>query len=268
MAATLLAFSANVLFGIEIVAGKPLPESEQRDFLALWRYLGWLLGVDTVEAEQDCLRSSNASKRNPLVPIDPCGPRKLDKVDGHCGLDGSPEVEHVDDDPLKDSIIHSYASLESMILHLLHPDPSSCEVVKHLLGLGRGSIFRSEMCRKFLGDPLSDELRIAKSSLNWKGWRKESLLNFARHIGVTFSVYFFLLILRLYTLLTMNYPWVRTRAASWHASLEKNYLRSWEQGHAKRMTVAAPGQQRAEISNPPVKNAFCPFSMVMDPQSF
>jgi len=40
MAATLLAFSANVLLGIEIVAGRPLPAAEQRDYLALWRYLG------------------------------------------------------------------------------------------------------------------------------------------------------------------------------------------------------------------------------------
>ena len=44
--ATLLAFSYNVLVGIELVAGSPLPAAEQEDYLALWRYIGWLLGVD------------------------------------------------------------------------------------------------------------------------------------------------------------------------------------------------------------------------------
>ena len=44
--ATLLAFSYNVLVGIELVAGNPLPAAEQEDYLALWRYIGWLLGVD------------------------------------------------------------------------------------------------------------------------------------------------------------------------------------------------------------------------------
>lgn len=49
MAATLLAFSVNVLIGIKIISGRPLPEREQRDYLALWRYVGWLLGIDTIE---------------------------------------------------------------------------------------------------------------------------------------------------------------------------------------------------------------------------
>ena len=47
MAATLLAFSYNVLVGIELIGGTPLPQQQQEDYLALWRYIGWLLGVDS-----------------------------------------------------------------------------------------------------------------------------------------------------------------------------------------------------------------------------
>ena len=47
MAATLLAFSYNVLVGIELIGGTPLPRQQQEDYLALWRYIGWLLGVDS-----------------------------------------------------------------------------------------------------------------------------------------------------------------------------------------------------------------------------
>ena len=47
MAAKLLAFSYNVLVGIELVAGSPLPQQEQEDYMALWRYIGWVLGVET-----------------------------------------------------------------------------------------------------------------------------------------------------------------------------------------------------------------------------
>jgi len=122
MAATLLAFSVNVLLGIEIIAGRPLPENEQVDYLALWRYIGWLLGVDTVETEEG--RSSNASKHSNLPPIDPCGERKIGIKDAN-----SQEDILFDDG---NSIIHSYATLESMILHLLHPKKSSRSLVSHL----------------------------------------------------------------------------------------------------------------------------------------
>jgi hypothetical protein len=46
MAVTLLAFSFNVLHGIELTLGRPLPASEQADYLHLWRYIGWLMGLD------------------------------------------------------------------------------------------------------------------------------------------------------------------------------------------------------------------------------
>ena len=37
MAATLLAFSINVIAGINLIAGGPLADQEQLDYLALWR---------------------------------------------------------------------------------------------------------------------------------------------------------------------------------------------------------------------------------------
>ena len=46
MAVTLLAFSFNVLHGIELTLNKPLSASDQSDYLHLWRYIGWLMGLD------------------------------------------------------------------------------------------------------------------------------------------------------------------------------------------------------------------------------
>jgi hypothetical protein len=60
LGATLLAFSYNVLVGIELVGGKPLPQQQQEDYLALWRYVGWLLGVES-DVLDPC-RSTSRSK--------------------------------------------------------------------------------------------------------------------------------------------------------------------------------------------------------------
>jgi len=44
-AVTLLAFSYNVLVGTELLRGKPLTIQEQEQFLHLWRWIGFCLGV-------------------------------------------------------------------------------------------------------------------------------------------------------------------------------------------------------------------------------
>jgi len=49
MAATLLAFTVNALSGVELIAGRPISKQEQLDYIALWRYIGWLLGVTTID---------------------------------------------------------------------------------------------------------------------------------------------------------------------------------------------------------------------------
>ncbi|KAH8076573.1 DUF2236-containing protein [Aureococcus anophagefferens] len=45
MVVTLLAFSYNVLVGVEFLKGSRVSEEEEGDYLHLWRYLGHLLGV-------------------------------------------------------------------------------------------------------------------------------------------------------------------------------------------------------------------------------
>lgn len=45
MAATQLAFSLNVLSGIEMLTGCTLAEQQAEDYLHLWRYIGYLLGI-------------------------------------------------------------------------------------------------------------------------------------------------------------------------------------------------------------------------------
>ena len=114
MAATLLAFSYNVLVGIELIGGAPLPEQQQEDYLALWRYIGWLLGVDS-------------------TALDPCRDAGRAK-----------------------------AMLESIVMHLLEPDKHSVAVAHHLLKAPGASAwgYRAVLCRRFLGDPLSDALRL------------------------------------------------------------------------------------------------------------
>ncbi|KAL3915909.1 MAG: hypothetical protein SGILL_005424, partial [Bacillariaceae sp.] len=109
MAATLLAFSVNVLFGIDLMSGITLPEQQKLDYLALWRYLGWLLGVETEMEER--LEGQPTTKKVP--PLDPCGPG----------------VDRLTPSPIQ----NSNAILQSVIFHLLDPDESSSEIARHLL---------------------------------------------------------------------------------------------------------------------------------------
>jgi len=233
MVGTLLAFSVNVLVGIEIFAGKPLPANEQLDYLALWRYIGWLLGIDTPESEY---LSSNCDGSAPesLPPIDPCGP----------------------------SILHAYASLESIILHILHPEPSSCELVKHLLSVRGSFAYRSEVCRSLLGAPLADNLGLPKSCC-WKGWRMDAVQIFVVNYLLKVAVYTFLMCFRLYTLFTMSCPWFKKKATVWHGELQRKFLHKWEEGHSSRMSAAYDKDKATSVSG---RSSSCPFSMVMPPQ--
>ena len=155
MAATLLAFSVNTIVGIEFLRGVDLSRQEKEDYIALWRYIGWLLGVSTIMDEKHA---------NSLRPLDPCGPGWL-------------EANH-------DSVDHATCMLQSIILHLLKPDSSSVTISHHLLKVGRpirqkdGTElskkqiaeqaasknfwfhFRSLVCRSFIGDPLADALKL------------------------------------------------------------------------------------------------------------
>lgn len=58
MAVTLLAFSYNVLVGVEFLKGRRLSRAEEEDYLHLWRYLGHLLGVE--DRYNPCLSYAHA----------------------------------------------------------------------------------------------------------------------------------------------------------------------------------------------------------------
>jgi len=53
MMATLLAFSYNVLVGTEMILGRPLDAKDQEAYMHLWRYIGWVMGVE--EAYNPCV---------------------------------------------------------------------------------------------------------------------------------------------------------------------------------------------------------------------
>ena len=234
MAATLLAFSVNTLEGIESIGGVELPRQEQEDYLALWRYIGWLLGVSTIADHQ----SSNA-----LRPLDPCGP-------------GLSELK-------PDPIDHAKCMLQSILLHLVAPDQSSVIISHHLLKLGRparinncknlqskeeiaksaatldfGFHFRASVFRSLIGAPLADALKLP--------FHPQFLTRILIHCQVRAYLWAFRIV---------------TWAAFWEAGrtgLERycvlgmrKFHTVWTERHQSRMALALK-----------TKAPCCPFSMV------
>ena len=254
IAATLLAFSINVTLGIEFIAGSCLSETEQRDYLALWRYLGWLLGVGTEVLV--------GGKDSSLPPLDPCG---------GCKITGTTGVEK------GDPICHASSTLESIIFHLMAPDDASKRVVAHLLNIGRtpkgermegktktvyqtairpsdsfAYRYRAFMCRRFLGETLSNELDLFVAD--------EYSLEYG--LMLTLST-IHLMLMRLYTLAAMKIPFVRKKMVNWHAAGMKKFLFGWTTAHGKRMDKAHSELQMKGNSDPKLASSACPFSMVM-----
>jgi hypothetical protein len=235
MAATLLAFSVNALVGVEFVAGIPMKRQEQLDYLALWRYIGWLLGVHTV-SDDEALSTSGRQLR----PLDPCGPGWF-----------------ANGDPL----FHSRSILMSVIFHLMKPDESSVVVAKHLLKIRRSQdqdansqgartriawfYFRSLQCRRFIGDPLADALQLAQHDIWWKRW----LLFSASTL--------YLSLLRMYTLTAMFCPPAKWRIQRWHLAFLTRFHEDWRKSHSTRMAKAL-GTESPE--------SCCPFAMVAPPE--
>jgi len=251
MVATLLAFSVNVLSGIEFVAGVPISIQEQKDYLALWRYIGWLLGIET-EQENNHTRTIQSSKKgireNELMSLNPCAK----------GENGD------------DVIIHSHALLESIILHLMHPNESSKRAARHLLSIGRvggndtlssdhhdqhikkkvnqsnntiAVLYRSIMCRRFIGDELADALDIPRRT------------NFSIKANFAFLLTtIVLMVLRVYTLLTIKSCWFRKRVYKKHLRMIRNFDKVWSFRHMERMDKAAKKNQKS-----------CPFALIKPP---
>ena len=233
VAATLLAFSLNTLKGIEFLGGVDLPRREQEDYLALWRYIGWLLGVPTVHDRQ---------LTNGLRPLDPCGPGWMESM--------------------PDSIDHATALFQSMILHLLSPDQSSVIVSHHLLKIGRpirkkdGGLapeeeiakqaasmyfwfhFRSLVCRSFIGDPLANALELP--------YHPRFLTRIFIHCGV-----------RVYLWAFRCVTWVafweggRTRLERFFFRIMGKFHVVWTERHQSRMSAALQ-----------TKAPCCPFAMI------
>ena len=236
MAATLLAFSVNTLLGVEFVAGVQVSRQEQLDYIALWRYIGWLMGVHTLDDE---LFSEN------LRPLDPCGPGWYDTVD-----------------PIR----HSQSMLQSIIIHLMKPDQSSVLVAHHLLKIGRSKqehepkktlqpdawfYFRSLQCRRFIGDPLADALQLPMYNV----WWKRVLLLSASTL--------YLSLLRVYLLASMYIPPARRRIRRWHQESLTKFHENWTKSHSTRMAKAF---RKAEDKAAPSIQSSCPFAMVAPPR--
>jgi hypothetical protein len=236
--ATLLAFSINALVGVEYVGGIAISQEETKDYLAVWRYIGWLLGVY-------CDGDSWTSLR----PLDPCGP----------GWDPSQP----------DSIAHARASLESIIFHLMTPDESSYVIAHHLLNVGRPQrnkngqtvlstqrpvvakskpepkspvkgfffYFRALVCRHCIGDSLADALKLPFHS----SWTQRVLLSILSLAYLCF--------LRLYTWAAMLFPGY---FIDWHRRILQGFHKDWSSLHLSRM---------ARSLNVP---SACPFAMVKE----
>jgi hypothetical protein len=245
MAATLLAFSVNVLMGVAFVSGRELSADEQKNYIALWRYIGWLLGIESDEKDTN-FQSFENSVCSDLEPLDPCGTRLSGRVED-------------------DSIIHARATLESMIIHLMHPNKSSSTVAKFLLSVGRlkendllrknesdkdvafAYLYRCYMCRRFIDHPLSDALGLPKPS-----WSLKSL-------SAHFSTFAFLMTLRVYTLLTMKSTWFRNKAYSRHLKAIKTFDAVWSKNNSKRMQSPSQTNKSSAPS--------CTFALLFSPKA-
>jgi len=226
MAATLLAFSTNALLGCEMILGRPLPIPERLDYLALWRYIGWLLGVN-VNDNNDCQGNMKA--------LDPCGPG------------------WIPDKP--DALEHSYAIFQSIIFHILQPGTSSTIMSHHLLRQGRRQdrdgesqddqinadnwfYFRSLQCRRFVGGYLADALQLPFHPKWWGRLR----------LWVISTVY--LSILTVYTVAGLPWSPLRDRIIAFHQRKLHKFMTHWNESHPKRMKDKLKSQSA------------CPFSMV------
>ena len=244
LGATLLAFSINALFGVEFLAGISISNQEMIDYIAVWRYVGWLIGV---HCDNDTMHA--------LRPLDPCGSGWI--------------PTH------PNSVAHAKSTLESIILHLLEPDESSVSIAHHLLNIERpqrdmkGKIkidneknksqplectimsrnsapeqsffffFRALVCRRYIGHSLADALKLPLHP----NWTQRTLL------AILCQTY--LSSLRVYTWTTMLFPEYFT---AFHRRLLQGFHNEWSRLH--------PGRMARNLNT----SSACPFAMVKQPE--
>lgn len=122
MLGTLLSFSINIIETIERIGAPFLTDYEREAYLHLWRYIGYIIGVD--EGNNKCLST----------PI-------------------------------------ARGAVESIVLHLLHPDARSRRVADNVIRgicdrppLKWSTTLHSEVARHLLHDPLADALGLKRGS--------------------------------------------------------------------------------------------------------
>jgi hypothetical protein len=232
--------------------GFPVPESERRAYYHFWRYVGWVLGVET-EDDVDTGRASSATttldSRSRLRPLDPCGPGWMSKQ--------------------PDSIAHSQAMMTSFVFHLMGPDKSSIEIAHHLLRMGHKNesperkvktdkkkasseknlfYYRAIQCRLFVGDSLADALELPRHHPVWH-----------RRLWHSVRSTLFLYALRIYTVATLPWSPFRRRIVKFHYTNMDKFAQYWRGSHTETMTN--------ELTKQGVLGAggACPFAMVAPP---
>jgi hypothetical protein len=252
LAATLLAFSVNVIYGIEFVSGSRMSDGEKADYLALWRYIGWLLGVET----SSCKRTTAQPSLIELPPLDPCAP--------------PPAF-------VRNPMLKANSILQSVIFHLLHPDEKSIEVAHHLLKITDKKppshtlsripesfyvddlfYFRSLQCRRFIGNPLADALELPLHPIWWRRWKVQ--------LRSTLT----LIAIRIYTLAGMWNPFCRNWMIRYHEGFMVQFHENWKKTHKSKMHKALQSGTNGSLC-PVIEESensvsICPFPMVAKPQ--
>lgn len=283
MAATLLAFSTNSLLGVEFLLGFPLSRQEREDYLALWRYVGWLLGVNvnddanpssaavatmastttTAVVIKDSEKESSSNGSNNLKakteileattlrPLDPCGPG---------WIENHPNV-----------IEHSNAMLQSIIFHILRPNELSVTIANHLLRMRQP---QRQSSQHLNGNGLPHTVRNADGGNDTvykqpKGEEKDNLWFFFRalqcrrfvgdpladalqlplHTNWWTRQWLFaasttaLLLVRWYTRLALRWSPLRRYMIQYHQRGMQSFWNSWQEVHPQRMTQALATQK-------------------------
>lgn len=263
MAATILAFSVNVLYGIDLMSGVSLSDQERLDYLALWRYIGYMLGVET-EGEE---RVIGLPRMDDLPPLDPCGP----------GIGPKPSP-----------IMHSNAVLQSIIFHLLDPDRTSVEIAHHILkvtdrrppSLAMKEIpddfYKNELfylrcfnCRLMIGNPLADALDLPLHPSRW------TRIKICLKSTTIFSL------IRVYTFTAMRVPFAKRWIINRHRRALVYFHEAWLKTHKSKMAKALATNDKASVLEEEVREndkaaevrslvdtagtSICPFAMTALP---
>jgi len=260
MAATTLAFSTNVLIGVDLIAGISISDQERVDYMALWRYIGWLLGVETAESDSPTCRSDDQPTMEDLPPLDPCGP----------GVNVKPN-----------SIINSQSIFQSIIFHLLDPDESSVEIAHHLLKItdrkppsmqsntipeefykNKLFYYRCFNCRRMIGNELADSLELPLHPNPWT------------RLNIYLVSTLFLVSTRVYCIVAMKSPGpVRRWITGLHKKASIAFHQQWMKTHRSKMAKALARNEKASVlqeedSANDVKYdtvSVCPFAMTAKP---